>query len=290
MPRPAKVWWNKQKQAWFTELGGARRMLAKGKSNKSLAKEKLQALLDEQALLAQVNGAITVAALCDAFLEDALHNLERRTYESYQYGCQKFVDLFAARAAHTIGPQDVSQFARGIKKFLNPTSQAIVLRSVERCFNWGVESRLIPSHKLGRIRKPRALRRDRYLNDEEFQALLRATNPEYSRRLGALPKMKRLLEWMRRHHKSEFCFLNSKGKQWTVNAINQRMARVRLRCGLKGICTYTLRHRAATNAILRTGDLKMVSLLLGHTSTATTERYVHLAQDHLVAFAKKAAG
>jgi integrase len=252
------------------------------------------------------------------------------------------VDLFAARAAHTIEPQDISQFARGVKKFLNPTSQAIVLRSVERCFNWGVENRLIPPHKLGHIRKPRALRRDRYLNDEEFQSLLRATNPKYSRRLGApvrrfllaldwtlcrpgelarlkwehihwehdvailpdhktkrtgnpkiiplIPKMKRLLEWMRRHQKSEFCFLNSKGEQWTVNAINQRMARVRLRCGLKDICAYTLRHRAATNAILRTGDLKMVSLLLGHTSTATTERYVHLAQNHLVAFAKKAAG
>jgi hypothetical protein len=36
---------------------------------------------------------------------------------------------------------------------------------------------------------------------------------------------------------------------------------------LKEVCTYTIRHRAATNPILRTGDLKKVSLLLGHTST-----------------------
>jgi hypothetical protein len=33
--------------------------------------------------------------MCDAFLEDALRNLEKRTYESYQYGCQKFVDIYA---------------------------------------------------------------------------------------------------------------------------------------------------------------------------------------------------
>jgi hypothetical protein len=171
MPRPANVWWNKQKQAWYTELGGRRRLLTKGKSNKSLAKVKLGELLDEQALLADVHGAITVAALCDAFLEDALHNLERRTYESYQYGCQKFVDDFAARAAHTIEPQDISSFARRLKNSLNPTSQAIVLRTIERCFNWGVEKRLIPPHKLGRIRKPRSLQRDRYLTDEEFQML-----------------------------------------------------------------------------------------------------------------------
>ena len=84
MRRPAKVWWNKQKQAWHTEFGGKRRLLAKGKRNKSLASDKLRDLLDEQALLADVNGAITVAALCDVFLEDALHNLERQTYKSYQ--------------------------------------------------------------------------------------------------------------------------------------------------------------------------------------------------------------
>jgi integrase len=342
MPRPAKVWWNKQKQAWYTELGGVRRMLAKGKANRELAKDRLKELLDEQALLADVNGAITVAALCDAFLEDAFHNLEKATYQSYRHGCQKFVDDFAARAAHSIEPSDMSKFARGLKNSLNPTSQAIVLRTVERCFNWGVENRLIPPHKLGRIRKPRSLQRDRYLTDEEFQALLRATNPEYNRRFGApvrrlllaldwtlcrpgelarlkwehvhwehdvailpdhktkrtgkpkiiplIPKTKRLLEWIRQHHKSPYCFLNSNGNPWTVNAVNQRMARMRRRCGIKDVCTYTLRHRAATSAVLRTGDLKMVSLLLGHTSTATTERYVHLAQGHLVAFAKKAAG
>ena len=68
MPRPARVWWHKQKRAWCTEIGGSRRVLAKGKLNKALAQEKLRDLVAEQALLADVNGAITVAALCDAFL------------------------------------------------------------------------------------------------------------------------------------------------------------------------------------------------------------------------------
>jgi integrase/recombinase XerC len=342
MSRPATVWWNKQRGAWCTDIGGARHVLAKGKANKKLAKEKLKGLLEEQELLADVNGAITVAAMCDAFLEDALQNLERRTYESYRHGCQKFVDTYAARAAHTIGSQDVAKFARGLKASLNPTSQAIVLRTIERCFNWAAESRLIPPHKLGRIRKPQPLRRDRYLTDEEFQLLLRTTDLQNRRRFGAafrrlllaldwtlcrpgelvrlewehihwehdvailadhktkrtgkpkiiplVPKMKRLLEWLHRRHKSSFCFVNSAGDQWTVNAVNQRMARIRNRCGLKGICPYTIRHRAATNAILRTGDLKMTSLLLGHTSSTTTERYTHLAQEHLVAFACRAVG
>ena len=60
--------------------------------------------------------------------------------------------------------------------------------------------------------------------------------------------------------------------------------------GLKEVVPYTLWHRAAMNSILRTDDLKMTSLMLGHNSTRTTERYTHVAQEHLINFAKKATG
>ena len=60
MPRSATVWWNKQKGAWCTDIGGSRRVLDKGKANKKLAQEKLRYLLEEQRLLADVNGAISV--------------------------------------------------------------------------------------------------------------------------------------------------------------------------------------------------------------------------------------
>ena len=46
MPRQAKIWWNKQRQAWCTELGG-RRTLAKGRQNRKLAANQLKALLQE---------------------------------------------------------------------------------------------------------------------------------------------------------------------------------------------------------------------------------------------------
>ena len=68
------------------------------------------------------------------------------------------------------------------------------------------------------------------------------------------------------------------------------METLRDKTGLKEVVPYTLRHRAATNSILRTGDLKMTSLMLGHNSTRTTERYTHVAQEHLVNFATKATG
>lgn len=89
MPRLATVWWNIQRRTWCTDIGGKRHTLAKGKANKKLAQQKLKDLLEVQVLLADVNGAITVAAMCDEFLEDASHHLAKRTFESYQYGCHK---------------------------------------------------------------------------------------------------------------------------------------------------------------------------------------------------------
>lgn len=342
MARSPQPWWNEQKGVWCSDVGGKRRTLARGRKNKKQAVEKLRALVEEQRLLADVNGAITVAGLCERFLEDADKNLEAKTYRIYRYGCQKFVDQFGRRLAHTITPVDIGSFSAWLKKHLSVGTRGMVLRSVRRCINWGVEQRLIPAHRLGRFRVPRSMPRDRYLTHDEFQALLRATNPKNGHRTGAafrrlllaldwtlcrpgelcrlkwehirwdhdvailpdhktkrsgrpkimplVPKMKRLLRWLQRHSQSEYCFVNSAGQPWTLSAVEQRMSHIKERCGLVGVVAYTIRHRAATNAILRTGDLKLTAALLGHTSTATTERYTHLAQQHLVDFAKKAIG
>ncbi len=340
MSRQPDIWWNKQKSAWCTDLGGHRKVLAKGKAKKKQAQDKLRALLDEQSLLATVGGTVTVAGLCEAFLADADENLEPMTYRSYQYGCQKFVDLFGKLDAHTVEPADIQRFSRELKASVGDTTRAIILRTVQRCFNWGVEMRMIPPHQLGRIRKPQPKSRDRYLSDEEFKVLLNTCRRRNGFRKGGafrcllqamdwtlcrpgelarlkwenlhldqdvailphhktkrtgkpkiiplIPKMKRLLSWLRRRSTSEYCLVNSRGQAWTISAINQRMDHAKRRSGLTGICPYTIRHRAATNSILRTGDLKMTSLLLGHTSTTTTERYTHLAQEHLVNFARRA--
>jgi hypothetical protein len=185
MSRKARVWWHGQKQAWCTELGGSRRILARGKGSRKEAEKKLLALLKEQELVASVGGAVSIARLCDEFLADAQEHLEPSTYDSYLYACQKFVDLFGTRLAHTIEPLDVQRFSVSLKKSLGDTSRAILLRALQRCFNWGVEHRLIPPHQLGRIRKPRGRVRDRYITDVEFRSLLRATNSLRGKNSGA---------------------------------------------------------------------------------------------------------
>lgn len=337
------VWWNKQKKAWCTEIGRKRVTLAKGRGNKQLAQDRLAELLRERELLSKTNGAISVAGLCERFLSHAEEHLSCATYESYRYAMQKLIDVLGHRDAHTMKPDDIAGFSQTLKATLNDTSRAIVLRSVQRCFNWGSEEKLIPPHELGRIRKPRPKLRDRFVTDNEFRSLLRATNTSRDDRLGApfrrfllamewtgcrpgelarltwddvhfkrdlallwkhktdrtgrpkviplIPKFKRLLLWLHARQSSEHIFLNSRGKPWNRHSIAKRMMTARAKCGLPAdVVPYTLRHRVATNAILRTGDLKMTSQLLGHSTVTTTERYVQLANDALVAFSSRALG
>lgn len=129
MARQPKVWWNDQKKVWCSDIGGKRHRLAKGKKNKKRAQEKLKALLEEQALLTEVNGAITVARLCEEFVADAFENLEEKTYDSYKYACQKFVDEFGEREAHGIEPLDITRFSHSLKSSLSDSTRGIVFTS-----------------------------------------------------------------------------------------------------------------------------------------------------------------
>jgi len=64
-----------------------------------------------------------------------------------------------------------------------------------------------------------------------------------------------------------------------VVALQGRVRRMMRRSGLQGrkLGPHTLRHSAATGYVDSGGDLKSLSLILGHTTTAMSERYVHLA-------------
>jgi len=50
-----------------------------------------------------------------------------------------------------------------------------------------------------------------------------------------------------------------------------------------GVAPHQLRHRFATRVYEATGDLLAVQQLLGHASVATTQRYVGVSRDRLVA-------
>lgn len=109
------------------------------------------------------------------------------------------------------------------------------------------------------------------------------------------PVLLKLLAWQRRHliPEQDHIFINAKGRPWTRYAIACRLKQLRKKIGLHPGCKiYGLRHKFGSDCILNGVELKTLAELMGHTSTRTTEIYVHIAGNvnHLKAALGQAFG
>jgi integrase len=76
-------------------------------------------------------------------------------------------------------------------------------------------------------------------------------------------------------------FLNSRNMPWTRQALGQTLRRLKARKGIDTHATlHGIRHQFATVAVRQGAPIKFVSLQLGHSSVAVTEKYyLHLGAD-----------
>jgi len=70
---------------------------------------------------------------------------------------------------------------------------------------------------------------------------------------------------------------------FTAFVLRREFEEARAKAGIPQIRLHDLRHSYASVLVQRGVELKMVGTLLGHSSTAVTDRYSHLAPKHLVA-------
>jgi integrase/recombinase XerD len=78
-------------------------------------------------------------------------------------------------------------------------------------------------------------------------------------------------------------FLNARGRNMTragfAHVVRKHTATARAQCPVlreKRISPHTLRHTCALNVLQATGDIRKVSLWLGHAQQSTTEIYLHI--------------
>ena len=82
-----------------------------------------------------------------------------------------------------------------------------------------------------------------------------------------------------------FVFPNKKG-DGPMKGLGLRWQKLRGLAGLDDVRIHDCRHTFASHAVMSGLDLYTVGRLLGHADTASTERYAHLADEHI----RKAAG
>jgi len=141
-----------------------------------------------------------------------------------------------------------------------------------------------------------ALRRGRcFFALPEGKGFERRASADSVRIIPVSPRMGRLLIRLldRTAAGRDYVFLDSRRRPWSANAVRCRMRRLRVAAGMgvdargESVVAYSMRHTSATAAIVAGVRLSALADLMGHASTRTTERYVHLSAVDLLDSAKR---
>jgi len=83
-------------------------------------------------------------------------------------------------------------------------------------------------------------------------------------------------------------FLNNRGSRLTARSVERLVAQYSSRLAGGRVSPHALRHSFATHLLDEGADLRAIQEMLGHASLGTTQKYTHLATDHLMEVYDKA--
>lgn len=96
--------------------------------------------------------------------------------------------------------------------------------------------------------------------------------------------LKDLRLYFKKHTPEIYLFEGAKGKQYSTSSILQIIKKAAKKAGiLKNVTPHMLRHSFATHLLENGTDLRYIQVLLGHSSTRTTEIYTQVAINNIKA-------
>ena len=158
---PKKPFYRSFDDWWYVEVGprGNRKQvkLIKGKKNERAAYTRFCEVIGYDSI-PDSPSKLTVAQLCDSFLDWSSRNHEADTYNWYRQFLQDFCNQFGSLKVVSLKPLHLTQWIKGHD--WNSTSQNKAISCVKRCLNFAVSAGMIGDNPLRHVRKPPAQRRD----------------------------------------------------------------------------------------------------------------------------------
>jgi integrase len=164
IPQP---YWRKQARTWYVQLGKKQIRLGR---NKKEAFEKYHEIMADRGTAAVHYEKIV--PLLDDYLEWVKQNREPLTFEKAVRHLQPFAEFIGPSLTISgLTPHLVLNWAEK-KKTWNSTTKNDAISMVQRALNWGVKRGHIPRSPIAKIDgKPRRLRREVFLTEDEFKQL-----------------------------------------------------------------------------------------------------------------------
>ncbi len=118
------------------------------------------------------------------------------------------------------------------------------------------------------------------VHGDDGYIFIKAAKGKKDRRTVLSEKLLCLLrDYVREYQPKVWLFEGQHGGQYSETSIRAIFERARLHAGIRQQCSpHTLRHSFATHLLEHGMNLRYIQVLLGHSSTKTTEIYTHVAE------------
>jgi integrase len=319
MGRPNKIWFRKDLGWWMVTLGGQKIRLAEGRENKKAAQGKFYELASARTRAPESTSARVADIIEAFLAWAKLHLSDQTLHNYTWYGqlfAEAFGYLAVAELrpihvtrwvdAHCWGPTTEYNARRSVKRAFSWACEQGILatnplrgmkspkpRSRERALT-DTEYKVLIANSRRDFRillfalketgcRPKEARTLQWSQVKEDRWVLPKHKTVHKtgrpRTIFLTKPMQKLMAILRKDSTSDYVFLNSRGRPWTVNAIRLRISRIKDKADLpKDVCAYLLRHAFGTNAILNGVDPVTLAQLMGHESLEMISKvYCHLA-------------
>lgn len=184
MPRPAKCWYRKQDNWWYTTINGKQVKLAQGKDARDRAQKEFHRLLGQGIRRGEMDGQ-KVAVLCETYLEHCQHENAEETYAYKVNILSQFCDALGARRCDQVIPNHVTHWLKS-QKHWGDTMRAHAIGTIKAAFNWAVKEGLLSHNPIKSLPKPQKKARIVTIEEKTFERILRNTDDCFRDYLTAL--------------------------------------------------------------------------------------------------------